>query len=74
MLKVGYFIWGRLTANTTKANTSRKVYGFAALQRLVLAARGIALLQVSDGSSGCGNYECDDSEDILGKHLEIVLD
>ena len=73
MLKVGYFVWGRLTIDTTNTDTSQKVYGFAALQSLVLAARGrgIALLQ---RSSGCGNYECDDSEDILGKHLEFVLD
>ena len=69
-----YFVWDRLTTDATKAETGQKIYAFAALQNLVLVALGVALLQVGDGRSGCGNYECDDSEDILGMHLEFVLD
>jgi len=65
---------GRLTA--IKANT--KDYGIAATGLLVLAALLIhaarPLLQAVDGSSRCGSCECENSEDILGEHLEFVLD
>jgi hypothetical protein len=70
-------IRGRLTVNTINAKT--KGYAFTALQLLVRAAclssaGCVALLQVDDGRSRRGNYECEDSEDVLGEHLESVLD
>jgi len=59
--------------NAAEAETME--YAVAATQVLVcFACLPGPLLQAVDGSSQCGNCECEDSEDILGNHLEFVLD
>lgn len=65
---------GQLTANAVNTNTKDNT--LAARQFLIAtaSAAAIALLHLDDRSRGCGHYECKDREDILGEHVEFVLD